>query len=212
MLLRSGSLYNIYYGHPITNPPDRRIVFVLFSPGVGKAHCLQLSAKQLSLIDRVKLINIISKLSKVPAAQKWNGRILYGIFKKYAPSAVRSCYRTLWANLILRYSLINYGLNDPSSFLIEEKNFMDKTLYQQSKAMMVSQLLNRYTSRAYTPIQKTFAKPINNKPVGKEPSNTIDPTVPIVQPNKTTVTGTNQAKPTKNNQTPPNINGGDDII
>ena len=89
---------------------------------------------------------------------------------------------------------------------------MDKTLYQQSKAMMVSQLLNRYTSRAYTPIQNTFAKPINDKPVGKEPSNTIDPNVPIVQPNKTTVTGTNQAKPTKNNQTPPNINGGEDII
>lgn len=193
---------------------------------MGKLHCLQLSARQLSLVNRMKLINIISRLSKVPAARNWNGRILFGIFRKYAPEALVQCYRTLWTQNISRYSLINYGLNDPSSFLIEEKNFMDQSLYQQAKSNLVAQMLNQYTNKGYVASTPNFAKPIHDKPLDGKPRNTLDPNTPIkdntVKPGTTTPTPAANNKPTtpgggQDNKpggaggtAPPNMNG--DIV
>ena len=211
MILRSSSIYNIYYNNWKTNPPDNRIIFVLYTPGVGKVHCLQLSAKQLSLFNRMKLINIISRLSKVPAAQKWNGKILFNIFKKYAPEALRQCYRTLWTQYIARYSLINYGLNDPNTFLMEEKAYQDKNLYQQAKFNAINQLLKMYTNKEYKPNETMFAKPIHDKPIANTKPNTIDPNKPVVNPGSVPPTKpgtTNQ--PSKPNNIPPGNN--DDII
>ena len=226
MLIRQSAIYNIYYTNWETNLPDNRIIFVLYTPGVGKIHCLQLSAKQLSLVNRMKLINIIAKLSKTPQAQKWNGRVLYGIFKKYAPDAIRQCYRTLWTQYIRRYALLNYGLNDPTTFLMEEKAYQDKGLYQQVRANIINQALNMYTNKGYKPNENMFAKPIIDKPVGNKKPNTIDPTKPVknpgVKPNVANVkpTGpattkpvpgkTTNAKPGNTNKGGNNKPGGDD--
>jgi len=165
----------------------------------------------------MKLINIISRLSKVPAARNWNGRILFGIFRKYAQGALGECYRTLWTQNISRYSLINYGLNDPSSFLMEEKNFMDKSLYQQAKSNLVAQMLNQYTNKGYVAATPNFAKPIHDKPLDGKPGNTIDPTTPIKdnapQPpanNKSATPGRDQGNKPSGGNTPPNTDG--DII
>lgn len=185
MLIRAGALYNIYYSRWKTNVPAPRIVFVLYSPGVGKLHCLQLSAKQLSIVNRLKLINIISKLSKVPAAQKWNGRILFNIFKQYAPDAVRQCYRTLWVNNIVTYSLINYGLNDPDSMLAEEKAYGDKGLYMQVKNNIIKKTLDMYTARGFKPADGKFAQPIHTTPQPNSKTTMIDPKTPIVDNTKT---------------------------
>jgi hypothetical protein len=182
MLIRAGAIYNISYINWETNIPSPRIVFVLYSPGVGKMHCLQLSAKQLSMVERMKLINTIAKLSKVPAAQKWNGRILFNVFKRYCPMALRQCYRTLWMDKISTYSLINYGLNDPATMLEEEKAYGSKMLYMQVKNNIIKKTLDMYTLRGFKPLENQFAKPIQNQPTPGDKTTVLDPKVPIVNP------------------------------
>ena len=151
-------------------------------------HCLNLSAVQLSTLNRIKLVNIIKRLSVLDNATKYNGRVLYNIFKRYAPDAVRQCYRTYWRQYISRYALTNYGLNKKEDFDELEKNYQDKSLFESAKRDLIVSMLNMYTRKgvmANISVKPLFAQPIHSQPIGTIPGNVITPTETPVgnQPN-----------------------------
>ena len=106
-----GSIYTLHYRHWKENP--KIYALILYSnPANPKVHLLNLGAKQLAPYDRIKIVRTLARLSKIPQSSKYNGRMLYRIFKTYLYKEVRKCYRTFWRQHILRASLISYGLNE----------------------------------------------------------------------------------------------------
>jgi hypothetical protein len=174
MLLKNFSIYSILYTNWKTNPV-RIYPFILHS-GIDKIHCLQIGATQLSTFDRIKIINMIKQLSQVPISKNYSGAMMYGIFKKYAPHAVKSCYRVFWRQYVSRYALINYGLHKKEDFSEIELKWHDKDLFFKARKDYIVQTLNMFTRKG---IEKnlmplTFAEPIHDKPIGDQPPNTIE--------------------------------------
>lgn len=162
--LKIGSVYSILYSNWKTNP-TRIYPFILYA-GVSKIHALQIGARQLNQRNRMQLVRIISQLSKLPMSTKWNGRQLYAIFKRYAPDAVRQCYRTYWRQYVTTSTLVNYGLNKKEEFLDIELKYVDKNLFNQAKQDVIVNTLNLFSKKGVqlSSVNQAFAKPTPTVP------------------------------------------------
>lgn len=148
MILKIGSIYSLRYTRWITN--YKIYAFVLW-PGGGdtKTHLLNIGAKQLNIMERTKLVRIIVQISKTPNANKLNGRVLYKIFKTYAPREISKCYRTFFTNQITGASLLNYGINKSEDFSQIELMGQSKELYDQAQRDFQMKAINWYSKRGY---------------------------------------------------------------
>jgi hypothetical protein len=142
--LKTGGIYRIYYSNWKTN--IKPVVFILYQ-GISKVHALNISAIQLSHIDILKLVTIISKLSKLPGATRYTGRVLYRIFRLYARDQIKKCYRTYHTSMITKYSIVNYGLNKKEDFSNFELNFQSKEMYQDGSNRLVTRMLNFFNKK-----------------------------------------------------------------
>lgn len=158
MLLKTSAIYHISYSNWKTNP-TKIYIFVLYA-GVNKVHCLNIGARQLSTVNRLKLIHLIKRLSKLPQATRYNGRVLYRIFRTYAPNAIRQCYRTYWRQFITRYALVNYGLNQKEEFTEIELKYQHPDMYKIAKRDLIISTLDAYTRKgASQHVRDKFAAP-----------------------------------------------------
>lgn len=158
-MLKLGSIYSIYYLQWRTNI---RIYGIVLWPGFEKTHILNIGAIQLSVVDRARLIYVISKVSQIPNAGKYSGLLLYRIFKNYAAVAVRKCYRTLHTNLISKYAVINWGINKEEDFSELDKKFQDKDLYEKARTDFLVKALNIANKRGVEKVklEAGFVKPV----------------------------------------------------
>lgn len=146
MVLRTGAIYSLRYTNWKTN--YKIYAFVLW-PGGGmtKTHILNIGARQLSIIDRTRIIRTIVRLSKIPHSSKYDGRMLYKIFKTYLPNEIRKCYRTFFTHLITQASIINYGLNEENDFTEIELASQSKELFNEAKRDFQVKAMNLYSGR-----------------------------------------------------------------
>ena len=140
MFLVTGSIYSISYSEWKTNP-YKIYVFILYA-GPNKIHALNINARQLGSIQKVKIINVISKIGKIPQASQYTGRVLYRILRKYLPNEIRLCYRTYKRQYITKTTLINYGLKTKEDFdAIERVKNMERKdnpqLYNEAKKDLI---------------------------------------------------------------------------
>jgi len=149
MQLRTSAIYSLKYEAWKFNP--KIYAFILW-PGSSstKVHLLNLSAKQLNIIGRAKLLRGIVKLSKTPGASKFNGRVLYQLFKTYFPQEIKVCYRTFFLQKIYAAALINYGLNLPEEFTTEELRGQSSAVYNEALKDYQVKAMNWYSKRGYT--------------------------------------------------------------
>lgn len=217
--LALGSFYRITYSQWKTNP--RVTAFVLWPGIVGgnKVHILNLSAIQLSAIDRIRLMQVLKRLITASQKQSFTGRQLYNILKTYAPGAIRSCYRTMWRQYVTNYALVNYGLNskeffDKNPILLQRNN---KQLYDLAAREFMIKSLNFMTNKGAdfkfanvaTPTTPKPTIPTTNQPQPTQPTSqpkffepTIKPTLPQNQPNQPAAPENNE---TNNNEDDNNI-------
>lgn len=148
MILKIGSIYSLMYTNWKTN--FKIYAFIMWpGGGVTKTHLLNLGAVQLSILDRAKMVRVIVQLSKVPNSSKYNGRLLYTIFKRYMPREMSKCYRTFHTNLIVQASLINYGLNKEEDFTDIELSGQSRELYMKAQRDFQVKAINWYSKRGY---------------------------------------------------------------
>jgi hypothetical protein len=183
MILRIGAIYSLRYTNWKTNYTI--YAFVMW-PGNAftKTHLLNIGAKQLSVIDRAKIMRIIVNLSKIPNSSKYTGRVLYTIFKAYMPKEMSKCYRTFHTNLITQAALINYGLNKEEDFSELELNGQSKLLYAEAQRDFQVKAINWYSKRGVdlNKMKDSLAKPTlvetdkeisSDKTTGDNPVNTM---------------------------------------
>ena len=148
MRLRISAIYTLRYRNWKTN--YRIYAFILWPGGnMTKTHLLNLGAKQLNIIERTRLLRLIVRLSKIPASNNYDGRMLYKIFKTYMKKEISKCYRTYFTNYITSAALINYGLNKEEDFTDAELNGQDKLLYEQAQRDFQVKAMNFYSKRGY---------------------------------------------------------------
>lgn len=141
-----GAIYSIYYSHWKKN--IKIYAFILHgNPITPKVHALNLGAKELTSVDRAKLVHTIVQLSKANNATLISGKTLYRIFLTYLRPQVRKCYRTYFSHFILRASVINYGLNKPEDFSESDMKVYNPNLYLAAKRDFFIKILNTYTRR-----------------------------------------------------------------
>lgn len=146
-LFRLGAIYSINYSFWKQNP-TRIYIFILWgNPVAPKIHALNLGARELTTVDRAKLVNVIVRLSKVPSSTVYSGRLLYKIFLTYLKPQVKKCYRTYFHSGVTRASLLNYGINKKEEFSEHDLKVYDPLLHQNAKRDYLIQLLNLYTRR-----------------------------------------------------------------
>lgn len=207
--LRTGSFYSISYARWKTNP-NRIYIFVLFgSPVTDKVHALNLGARQLSTLDKARVVHTIARLSKIPTASKYSGQMLYRIFTSYLRNQVKLCYRTYFHSSITRATLFNYGLNKKEDFTDADLRVYNPNMLQEAKRDFLVRMINMYTLRGLDvqSLQASLAK--------------IGPTQPIAttQPTITPVTSETQEpgeetiepeieEPAPEDQNPPDDLGG----
>lgn len=184
MQLRTGAIYSLSYARWVTN---KKIYAFILWPGGGytKTHLLNISAKQLNILDRTKIIRTIVRISKIPSSNKYNGRILYKIFKTYLPNEIKKCYRTFFTYAITNIALLNYGLNKEEDFSELELANQDKILYEQAQRDFQIKAINMYSGRGYKmeETKKTIAG--DNSDLIKDEeggSNVISGTKPAIRP------------------------------
>lgn len=158
--MRTAAIYSFWYSNWKTN---MRIIAFVFYAGQNSqlVHALNIGALQLTSYDRIKIITTIKKMSAIKNTTFYNGRLLYKIFKTYLWPQVKKCYRTYNKLYISRVTLVNYGLNNPSEFSIQELNGFDKTQYNLAKRDMVVKIMNLYTQNGakLSDYRNIFAKP-----------------------------------------------------
>lgn len=156
---RTGAIYSLYYTHYKENL--KVIAFIMFgNPLIPKVHALNLAAKQLSSMDRAKLVHTIVRLGKVPNASVYNGRMLYRIFVTYLRPQIKKCYRTYFHAFVSSASLINYGLNKPEDFNENDLKIYNPQLYLQAKKEWLVRIMDLYSRRGvdFKAVQDQFAK------------------------------------------------------
>lgn len=143
----TGGIYNIEYSNWKHN--FKIYGFMLYgSVGSPKVHILNLSAKELSTVSRIKLMRGIITMSKIQnSAISSNGAMLYRIFKTYYPQEIKHCYRTLWNTYITRSALINYGLHPKEYYANVPQNFQNNMLLLKAQNDMMMKMFNMYSQR-----------------------------------------------------------------
>jgi hypothetical protein len=178
MLLRTAAIYSITYSRWVKN---RKVyAFILYAGSGPKVHALNLGAREIGTIGRTKLANIIARLSKVPAAKKWDGATLYRIFRTYLPKEVALSYRTYFKAHIPQASLINYGFNSPDSFTDLDLAQNNPALYSAAGRDLFVKLLNTYTGRGVKmkAVEKSLAVAGT---AAKTPATVVETKAPIVK-------------------------------
>lgn len=216
--LKLGAIYTLMYSQWKTN--FKVYAFILWgNPVTPKIHALNLGAKQLTTVDRAKLVHTISRLSRVPNASVYNGRLLYRIFTTYLKPQVAKCYRTYFHSFVTGASLLNYGLNKKEDFNEQDLKMYNPYMYNQAKADYLIKLLDMYTRKGLdlkhirdtlAHIQVAPAPPTS--PATQVPSQTI--------PDQPAATGTAKPEgPTEPTEpegggggTPPAAPGGNDEL
>ncbi len=165
---KTGALYHIKYSAWKTNP-THIYVFILFgSPVTPKIHALNIGAKQLSMLDKAKIVHTIVRLSKIPNISTYSGALLYRIFLTYLKPQVQKCYRTYFHMYVTGASLINYGLNKAEDFQSYDMRVYNPQLLEEAKRDFIIRILNMYSRRgvelksvqnAFAKIQKQIPKP-----------------------------------------------------
>lgn len=150
MYFSVGTIYSIKYLDWKTNPKIFGFIFyqgtTRNTPG-NKIHILNLAAVQLSLLDRVRLFNIIKQLTKVESARYYTGLVLYRIFKTYARHQIKKCYRTLHADRVAMASIVNYGIKRKEDIPRESFIFSNKTLYYMAQRDIMKRKMDNFLSR-----------------------------------------------------------------
>lgn len=145
--MKTGAIYSIYYSNYHLN--QKVYAFILYGgPMSDKVHALNLGAIQLSLIDRYKLLRTIKQLISIPESSKYDGAILYQIFKQYNFAEIRKCYRTYKHEHIAASSLINFGLNKAEDFTPLELSMQNQPLFKQASVDYLVKMMNLYTGKA----------------------------------------------------------------
>lgn len=187
-MMRIGSIYSINYINWKHNP--KAYAFIMYDGAGNMTHLLNLGARELSIVDRGKLIYLIKKLSEVPGSSKYTGLTLYRIFQRYALPQIKKCYRTFLKQFIHSYSLINFGLNKQEEFKDYELQYQNKQLYDAAKSDLIVKLMNLYTHRGFNAkkIINSFAAPpkptvapstTKPAPIGKRPAVGTQPAIGI---------------------------------
>ena len=158
VMLKTGGIYAFHYQFWKHN---LRVTAFILHGGLTKVHALNLSAKELSTANRLKLVFIIKRLASVDASSKYSGVVLYRILRKYAPNAIKQCYRTYHTSGVKKYSLVNYGLNKEEDYTDVEKMGYSRDGYNEAKNRFVVTMLNTFTRKGYegNDVTTQFAKP-----------------------------------------------------
>jgi hypothetical protein len=186
-LLRTGGIYRIIYSSWKTQ--ERPISFILYS-GPSKIHALNINAKSMSILDIRKFTVFIKRMKNIKGIEKYTGRILYRILKKYFPDIIKKTYRTYRTSNVLGFSLVSTGIIPPSFYTEYEKSYYNKFIYDQSKYDLLLRTFNYESKTGYTPPKKpniynpqSEVKIINENKIIKE----IQPVVKETKEEKETI-------------------------
>ena len=148
MILKTGAIYSLRYTRWKTN--FKIYAFIMWGGGPSsKTHLLNIGAKQLSILDRTKIIRTIVRLSKIPTSNKYDGRMLYKIFKTYLSREIKKCYRTFFPHAISQSALVNYGLNKAEDFTEMELAGTNQQLFEQAQRDFQIKAMNLYSGRGH---------------------------------------------------------------
>lgn len=174
-IMKTGGIYSFWYTNWKTN--TRIIAFILYAgPQSTKVHALNLGARQLNIVDRIKLLRVIKKLSNVASSTNYNGRLLYKIFKTYLAKEIGKCYRTYHKVFVQRITLVNYGLNKPEEYTNMEIRMYNKFQYSTAARDLMVKAMNFMTQTGFdlNKYNSQFAKPKTPiRPPGVNPNETI---------------------------------------
>lgn len=150
-LLRTGGVYRLIYRTWKTQ--EKPISFILYG-GVTKIHALNINSKSMSILDIRKFVTFIKRMKGIKGVEKYTGRVLYSILKKYFPDIVRKTYRTYSTSNVLGFSLVSTGIIDPSIYTEYEKSYFNKFIYNQSQFDTLLRTFNYESKTKYTPPAK----------------------------------------------------------
>lgn len=176
---KQGGIYSIFYSAWKHN--YKNIIFVLYgNPVSPKLHALNLADVKLTVVDRAKLVHVIAKLSKIPNVGFYSGQVLYRIFLQYCKNQVHKCYKTYIHTNISSASLVNYGINKPGDYGVNDMRLFDPKRLAEAKKDFLVRFLDLYTHRGIQlkNTQETLAK-IQSKPY-LQPQETSAPGKPAV--------------------------------
>ena len=186
--LKMGSIYSFNYANWKYN--FKIIAFIFWgNPISPKVHALNLSAIELTSIDRARLVHVIARLAKVPKSSIYSGLLLYRIFLTYCRPQVMKCYRTYHHTGITSVALVNYGINKPEDFTANNMRLFDPARYAAAKKDFLVRLMNIYTRRGVQlkSVQDKLAKinvtpaPVSSVAPGK-PAVDVKPEEPELEP------------------------------
>jgi hypothetical protein len=150
-LLKTGGIYRLIY--TTWKSQERPISFIIYS-GPFKIHALNINSKKLSILDIKKFAFFIKKMKAIKGVEKYTGRVLYSILKKYFPDIVRKTYRTYTPSHVLGFSLVSTGIISPDLYTEYEKSYFNKFIYEQSKYDIALRTLNSDSKTGYVPPKK----------------------------------------------------------
>ena len=132
---------------------ERPVSFILYS-GPTKIHALNINSKSMSILDIRKFVTFVKRMKAIKGVEKYTGRILYSILKKYFPDIIRKTYRTYATPNVLGFSLVSTGIIDPSFYTDYEKSYFNKFIYGQSQFDTLLKTFNYESNTKYTPPAK----------------------------------------------------------
>ena len=187
-LLRTGGIYRIIYTSWKTQ--ERPISFILYS-GPNKIHALNINAKSMSILEIRKFVVFVNRMKKIKGVEKYTGRVLYSILKKYFPDIIRKTYRTYSTSNVLGFSLVSTGIIAPEFYTEYEKSYYNKFIYNQSQFDTLLKTFNYESKTKYVPPPKPkLYNPQEETKVKIEGERT-----PIVEsPKRDLITPSNQGK------------------
>jgi hypothetical protein len=185
-LLRTGGIYRIIYTTWKTQ--ERPISFILYS-GPTKIHALNINAKGMSMLDIRRFVTFVKRLKNINGVERYTGRVLYAILRKYFPDIIRKTYRTYTTSRVLGFALVSTGIIPPQFYTDYEKNYYNKFIYNQAQFDVILKTFNYESNTKYTPPPKpTLYNPQEEIKVKVEPNRkqalpTINdqPPQPLVQ-------------------------------
>jgi hypothetical protein len=150
-LLRTGGVYRIIYTTWKTQ--ERPISFILYS-GPSKIHALNINAKNMSILDVRKFVTFVKRMKNIKGVEKYTGRVLFSILKKYFPDIIKKTYRTYNTSNVLGFSLVSTGIIPAQFYTDYEKNYYNKFIYNQSQFDTLLKTFNYESKTKYTPPPK----------------------------------------------------------
>jgi hypothetical protein len=178
-LLRTGGIYRLIY--TTWKSQERPISFILYS-GPTKIHALNINAKSMSVLDIRKFVIFVKRMKSLKGIEKYTGRILYRILKRYFPDIIKKTYRTYLPSNVLGFSLVSTGIIPIELYTEYEKSHFNKFIYEQSKYDSLLRTFNFESKTGYVPPKKpNIYNPQTNITLKNESEvkNNLKPVLPI---------------------------------